>query len=197
MLVVDVEGTGLDFQKLSLLSIGAIDLNNPSNTFYEECRIWQGAHVDPESLKYNGFTIEEINDPTKKSEEEILKDFINWASILPDFTFAGQNVFFDYECLRQAAMRYHLNWPFAQRIIDVHSVCLAHMIKKGIIPPLQNHHSSLNSDAVCQYVGIPAEPKPHRTPLGGAKWEAEALSRLLYDKNLLEEFAQYSIPWIK
>ncbi len=197
MIIVDIESTALDPQKLSLLSIAAIDLREPASQFYAECQIWPGAHVDPESLKYNGFMESEITDPTKPTEKKILEDFILWAIKLSDDTFAGQNVFFDCDCLRQAALRYHLNWPFGQRIIDIHSVCLAHMLQRGITPPSVNQHSALNSDGICQYVGIPPEPKPHRTPLGGAKWEAEALNRLLYSAPLLEEFKQQPIPWLK
>ena len=43
------------------------------------------------------------------------------------------------------------------------------------------------------YVGLPPEPKPHHA-LTGAKVEAEALSRLLFGKILLKEFAHYEIP---
>jgi len=47
-----------------------------------------------------------------------------------------------------------------------------------------------------EYVGIPAEPKPHNA-LRGAKWEAEVFMRLLYNKNLFPEFKEFEIPWLK
>ena len=56
MIVVDVESSGVDAQKDSLVSVGAIDFDNPENRFYEECRIWDGAHVEKEALEINGFT---------------------------------------------------------------------------------------------------------------------------------------------
>ena len=43
MIVVDVETSGMDAYKHSLLSIGAVDFENPVERFYEECRIWDGA----------------------------------------------------------------------------------------------------------------------------------------------------------
>jgi hypothetical protein len=69
------------------------------------------------------------------------------------------------------------------------------MIKKGITPPVLNNRTDLNSDKIMNYVGIPAEPHPHNA-LNGAKVAGEAISRLLYDRNLLPEFKQFKIPWI-
>jgi hypothetical protein len=51
----------------------------------------------------------------------------------------------------------------------------------------------LSADTTLKYVGIPPEPKPHHA-LNGAKYEAEAFSRLIYGKNLLHEFAQFAVP---
>jgi len=53
--------------------------------------------------------------------------------------------------------------------------------------------SDLNSDFIMNYVGLPSEPKPHRA-INGARYEAEALSRLIYGRGLFEEFEGYAIP---
>ena len=97
------------------------------------------------------------------------------------------------EFIRNTAKRYHLDWNFAHRTIDLHSLCYMHMIKKGIAPPVVNNRTDLNSDTIMKYVGIIVEPHPHNA-LNGAKFEAEAISRLLYDKNLLPEFESYPLP---
>src|SRR4051812_32241086 len=65
MLVVDVEASGIDPQKHSIVSVGALDIANPTNRFYMECRVWEGAHIMPDALAVNGFTKEQITDPTK------------------------------------------------------------------------------------------------------------------------------------
>ena len=44
MIVLDTESTGLNPLTDSILSIGAIDLNDPTNQFYDECRIWDGGY---------------------------------------------------------------------------------------------------------------------------------------------------------
>jgi DNA polymerase III epsilon subunit-like protein len=197
MLVVDCEMSGLDPQKNSIVSIGAIDFDTPSRQMYEECRVWEGAHIEEEALAVNGFTREQILDSAKQSEADAVHKFITFADGMADTTIAGQNVFTDLYFLRAAAVRAgHTAWPFAHRIIDIHTMCFEHMIKRGVTPPVNplKHHSALNLDAVLNYCGIPEEPKPHNA-LTGAQCNAEVISRLLYDKKLLPEFEQFEIPW--
>ncbi|MEK7589816.1 MAG: 3'-5' exonuclease [Patescibacteria group bacterium] len=193
MIVVDIEASGVDYNKHSIVSIGALDFFNPQNRFYAECKIWHGAHLDKEALKINGFTEEEITDPTKKSETEIVREFIAWVTNIKDHTMAGQNVCFDRDFLQAAAHRGHLNWSFAHRIVDAHTLAYMHMIKRGITPPLKNNHTALSLDSELKYVGVPEEPKPHNA-LTGAMSHAEVISRLLYNKPLLDEFKDYPMP---
>ncbi len=196
MIIVDVETTGVDEVKHSILSVGAIDFEYPERQFYEECRAFDGAHIDDEGLAINGFTREQVGDKNKQTDEDLIKHFIAWAKEVAEQTFSGQNPSFDRDFLHRAADRYHLEWPFAFRTIDQHSVCFTHMIKRGVVPPVIKKHSGLNSNNIMEYVGIPTEPHPHNA-LNGAKVAAEALSRLLYDRNLLSEYKEYPIPWRK
>ncbi|MEK9176850.1 MAG: 3'-5' exonuclease [Patescibacteria group bacterium] len=196
MIVLDIEASGTDYAKHSIVSIGALDFDNPNNQFYDECRIWDGAHIEPSALEVNGFTAAEITDSSKKTEKELTKAFIAWATDLRDWTIAGQNPSFDRDFLRAAALRTHLDYPFPHRTLDTHSIAYAHMVVRGIMPPFdkEKHRSALNLDAVLEYVGIPAEPTPHNA-LTGALSHAEVLSRLLYGRQLLPEFEMYPIPW--
>lgn len=198
MLVVDVEASGTEHQKHSIVSIGALDPDDPDNRFYEECRIWEGAHVMDEALQVNGFTKEEITDPSKKSEGEIVRAFLEWSQHMNDRTLAGQNVSFDRDFLKAAGEREGLAWDLAHRTVDTHSLCWMHMVKSGKEVPIDPQHrrSALNLDAVLDYCGIPEEPQPHNA-LTGALSHAEVIFRLLYDKKLLPEFEQYEIPWLQ
>lgn len=198
MLVVDVEASGVNYEKCSIVSIGALDLAHPERQLYEECRIWDGAHIEEGALAVNGFTREQLISPAKQTEADLVHKFISFAEKSEDTTFAGQNVSFDRDFLRTAAVRAgHTAWPFAHRTIDTHTLCFMHMIKRGVFPPLDpiKRHSALNLDAVLNYCGIPDEPEPHNA-LTGAKSHAEVISRLLYDKKLLPEFDQFEIPWL-
>ncbi len=195
MIIVDVETTGVDPHKNSLVSIGAIDFNNPSNQFYAECRIWEGAHINDEALVINGYTKEQITDPSKKTEEQILAEFLDWMAPIVDHTIAGQNPFFDTSFIEAAAARYHKNISIAHRIIDLHTMTWFHMKSRGITPPIAHNRTDLNSDTIMAYVGIPAEPKPH-IALNGAKYETEAFSRLINDKSCFTEFEQFKVPFL-
>jgi len=189
--------TGLEPNLHSIVSIGAVDLTYPERQLYEECRAWDGAKIEDEALAVNGFTMEQVLDPAKQTEGEALQKFIAFAQTIDDITIAGQNVFTDQYFLLAAAKRAgHTAWPFAHRIIDIHTLCYEHMIKRGVTPPFnaEKKHTALNLDAVLNYCGIPEEPKPHNA-LTGAKCNAEVISRLLYGKKLLPEFEQYAIPW--
>lgn len=198
MLVVDVEGSGLDAEKNSILSVGALDLDHPEKQFYEECRAWDGAHIEEEALQVNGFSREQATDPAKQTEADVVHKFKAFAETVEERTLAGQNVSYDRDFLAAGAKRAgHTDWPFAHRTIDTHTLCYMHMVKRGLTPPTdpEKHHSKLNLDAVLNYCGIPDEPEPHNA-LTGAKSHAEVISRLLYDKKLLPEFDQYPIPWL-
>lgn len=197
MIVVDVESSGVSYEKNSIIAVGAIDIDNPSNRFYQECHIWDGAHINAEASAIHGMSDEQIRDKNKPSEADTVHAFIAWAMQLPERTLAGQNVSFDRDFLRAATERAgHTNWPFAHRTIDTHTLCYMHMVKAGHTPPIDpvHHRSALNLDAVLNYCGIPDEPDPHNA-LTGAMCHAEVIARLLYDKKLLPEFSQFEIPW--
>jgi DNA polymerase III epsilon subunit-like protein len=197
MLILDIEASGTNYEKHSIVSIGAVDFNDPTRRFYEECKIWDGAHVMDGALKVNGFTLEQINDATKQTEAELVSRFLKWTESLQDRTMTGQNISFDRDMLRAGAERAGLNWTLAYRSLDTHTMCWMHMIKAGFPAPIDVKHkrSSLNLDAVLAYCGIPEEPHPHNAQTG-ALCHAEVTARLLYDKKLLPEFEAFEIPWL-
>ncbi len=196
MIVIDVEASGTNYEKHSMVSLGALDFDNPDNRFYMECRIWDGAHIDDGALAVTGFTEAEITDSAKASEGELVRSFLEWSQHMGDRTLAGQNVSFDRDFVKAACGREKIAWDLAYRTIDTHTLCHMHMVKRGLVPPVNAEHrrSALDLDAVLNYCGIPSEPEPHNA-LTGALSHAEVISRLLYGKKLLPEFEQYDIPW--
>ncbi|MBI1968435.1 3'-5' exonuclease [Candidatus Woesearchaeota archaeon] len=193
MIVVDVETSGLDPQKNSILSIGAVEFHNPKNQFSVECRPFDGAEVSDGALRINGFTTESIFEPSKPTLELAIKKFLEWASCCLYKTLAGENPSFDKEFLQASAERYTVEWKLGRRTVDLHSISYAKHLELGKIPLLQNGISELRADATYSFVGIPEEPTPHNA-LNGAKWEAEAFSRLLYGCGLFKEFQTFPVP---
>lgn len=193
MIIVDVEATGVDERLCSLLSVGAVEFENPANTFYAECRAFPGAHVEKEALAIAGFKEADIADEKKKTDREVVLAFLAWMKTCKERTIAGQNPSFDRDFLEESAHRYHIDWPLAHRTIDLHSVAYYHMKMRGIEPPLKNNHSGLNLDRILRYVGLPTRNTKHNA-LEDAKLEAEAFSRLFYSRQLFEEYTQFRVP---
>jgi DNA polymerase III epsilon subunit-like protein len=227
MIVIDIEASGTDYKKHSIVAIGALDFDNPEHRFYQECRIWEAkdvrgtslgltetvceqcgakcpvsgqpqlrAHINAESLAISEYTEAQVTDPSKKPEGEVVRMFMEWTQQVADRTLAGQNVSFDRDYLKAACEREGLPWELAHRTIDTHSLCHMHMVKRGLVPPIDAQHrrSALNLDAIMNYCGIPDEPEPHNA-MTGALSHAEVISRLLYEKKLLPEFNQFEIPF--
>lgn len=197
MIVVDVETTGLDPQKSSIVSIGAVEFENPSNQFYQECRAWPGAVISDEALRVNGFTREQVTDTSKPTLIDTICKFLDWSETCKELTLAGHNVgYFDIRFLEESLKRAGPSvraWPFGHRTVDTHTLCYTDYLMQGIAPPLKYKRSDISLDGVLDYVGLPSEPKPHNA-LTGAKVCAEALSRIVYGKNLLPEYSQYYLP---
>src|SRR3989344_8742109 len=128
MIIVDLETSGADFKESSILSIGAVDFNNPDNTFYGECKIRENAKIDPKAMEVNGFTLEQINN-NPKSCEQLLKEFLNWALNIDDMTLAGHNVQFDFNFLVEGFKFYNVEWIFGWKMVDVQSIFYFNLLK--------------------------------------------------------------------
>jgi len=162
MIALDVESSGLDPDEASIVSIGAVDTEDPTNQFYDECRVWDGAEINDKALAVNGFTRQELLGETgsKKTEAELIRDFVAWATDrLKDRTFIAQNVTFDRDFVAAACKRAGIEFPFAHRTLDTHSLAWLHMVKRGISPPVENHRSAINLDYILNYCGLPGEKK--------------------------------------
>ena len=193
MIVVDIETTGLNPERNSIVSIGAVDFFNPENQFYGECKIWPGAQVDSLALEVNGFSIEEVTNPEKESLGDLLVRFFEWAGKIKFRILAGHNPWFDVSFLRSAAEKHRIPWIFPVRNIDLHSEGFTTHLKIGFNIPFNNNKPDITTDYIFSFTGIPTEPNPHNA-LTGAKMEAESFSRLIYGKSLLEEFSHLPIP---
>lgn len=155
---VDVETSGLDPQKSSILSIGAVNMNNSNDFFYEECRPWEGAEVHEGALKVNGFTEDQINN-FQLSEAEALERFFQWLKASP--VMVAHNASFDSGFITAAAARAQLSNPFSFRTIDIHSIVHTHIVQNGEIPP-----ERLSLNACLTYFDFPKEPDPHNALTG-------------------------------
>lgn len=197
MISLDVESSGLDPRAASIVSLGAVDTDDPTNQFYDECRVWDGADINDDALAVNGFTRAELctADGGRKTEAELITAFVAWATDRPrNRTLLAQNVPFDLGFVQAACARAGIQSPFAHRALDLHTLCWLHMTLNGTEPPTAKHRTAINLTAVLAYCGLPEEPSPHNA-LTGALCHAEAFSRMAYTKKLLPDFSTFDIPW--
>ncbi len=176
MLTVDVETCGLDPQRNSIVSIGAVDLST-GDEFYVENRIGPDVIVEEAAMAVNGFTEAQIRDPNKPDAGRAAEAFYRWAyAVSPnDLLLGGQQVgSFDIPFLKAAAYPLGLRWLFGYKSVDLHSVAYALW------------HRSMSLDSILRELGLEPEPKPHNA-LVGARLEAQALR--LIDKRIMDRAA--------
>lgn len=194
MIILDTETTGVDSRLNSLLSIGAIEFENPSNRFYAECHIFAGAHINQEALRITGFTHDQITDKAKMTDNELVLSFLEWAKTCKEITCVGENPSFDRDFIHETCKRYGIVFPLAYRTIDIHSLAYAHYLKQGREIPSKNNHSGLNLDSTLSLVGLGEIIRITHNALEDTLLEAEAFSRLIYNRKLLKEYERYEIP---
>mgnify|MGYP006266430047 CR=1 FL=1 len=168
ILVVDIETTGTDPQKHSIVSIGAVHPAS-SEEFYIECRMLPDREVMDAALMVNGFTREQCNDESKTTAQNAYFKFLTWAKYMhPKPLLAGQNIgSFDSKFLENLHnLTTNEKWPFGYRSIDLHSLSFA---VSG---------ESLTLDEAGISIGLGPEQKPHNA-LNGAKYSAMVLQAML------------------
>ncbi len=193
MIILDVETTGSDYKACSITQIAALEFERPENRFIADCRIWDGATIEPLAMSYNGYIMEELHDQKKKSDIDIVLEFLAWAKNVEEKTIVGENPAFDRDFMRFTLERNGKEWPLGFRTLDIHTISFLHHHERGVEIPHENGLSMLRLDATLNYVGLPEEQKPHKA-INGMLLEVEAFSRLVYGKNLLPEFAKSLLP---
>jgi len=181
MIVTDIESTGMDPKKNSIVSIGAVEFENPGNRFYGECKVEEGLEIDPVSLQINGFSLHEIMDPKKPTGNELLGKFFEWVKGIEERTLAGDNIWFDTGFMKEKSKKFGLKWPFQGKAVELHEVSL---LTEGVPWSL---------DLILRIIGIP-ERKGSHNALNDALLTAEAISRLALGKGRVKKYQKYPVP---
>lgn len=198
MIVVDLEMSGLDPKKCGIVEIGAIELENPANTFNQLARLDEDEIVInyPETGKtvYEilGKSEEDFRDPKLQNQEELLKNFFEWVKDIKEKIFVCQN-YLDLAFLIEKGRKY--NFPRINfRYLDLHTIAqIVHLKTKQKLKLSFDGWGEMGLKDSSIFCGLKDERKEH-TGIEDAKFEAEILNRLLFGKNLLPEYASAKIP---
>lgn len=182
ILVVDLETTGTDARKNSIIQFGAVWLSGAEGEIELDCRVWEGAEIHPRALEVNGCSESRCLNPSLMTESEALIQFFQWIAMQTGgldqpFMLAGLNPNFDRSFLMQAwirAGRSVKTFPIKHRTIDLHTLAVCYALATDCIIPSRG----LYTDEIYAVLDMPPEPRPH-TAITGARMEADALHKLL------------------
>ena len=181
---LDLETTGLDFDKHVVLDVGVVivDLNDMSDAYaYTACitcdaKDWDMA--DPKALKVNGFTKENHWQLSKKDYEvtDDLIDFFKKHEIVKGKAFfICQNPSFDrpffmqlmsQELMQELDLPYH--WlDLASMYWMKYYACFHPVPGPQCMYVDMAFEISLSKDSIAKHIGLPPEEKPHKA-LNGA-----------------------------
>jgi len=205
MIIIDIEASGSLDMKNGIWQIGAVEFENPKNTFLGESRIDDEDDVEEGALKVTGKTEEQLRDKSKQSQKELLQKFFQWVSKIENKTFVAHNTPFDYGYIVFKSKKYGLDVPFGFRTLDLHVFAVAKHFEIHKKLPMINGKSTFSLAKILEFCGIEdkrihlkegeviQEGSPHNG-LEDAKLEAECLSRILYGKIMFEEFREFAVP---
>lgn len=197
MIAIDLEMSGMDEINCGIIEIGAIEIENTSNTFHVNCRLEDNEKVInlpnlPKTVEETvGLTEEQMKDLSRTSQKEALEKFIEWLKTCNDNIFVCQN-FKDISFLTEKCKKYGLKFP-GYRFFDHHS--LAHTIYYQVNKEfkIKNKISEMGLTNIQKFCGI-EDTRTIHDALGDAKIVVECFSRLVYKKPALKEFSKFEIP---
>ena len=193
MIVVDIETSGLDFNKCGIWQIGALDLDNPGNTFLEESRIDEEDIIQDKALEIIGKIEGELRDKGKQSQKQLLENFFKWCESVKIKNCICENPQFDLGFIWVKARKFNLDNPIPYRAYDLHSIASLKYLQLNSKFLINEDHSDMGLTNTLNFCGIPDNRKEHNA-LEDCKLTAECFFRIVYGKGCLEEYEGFEIP---
>ena len=198
MISVDIECSGLDFDKCGIWQIGAVDLGT-GEEFLEESRIDDEDLVLVTSdskknvLEIIGKTEEELRDKNKQSQKEMIESFFNWVSKRKEDIFLCANPQFDIGFIWTKARKYNVPITFQFKAFDLHTLAQTKYFEVNDEFKFVDGKSKMGLKNVCKFCGLEDNRGAHNG-LEDARLTGECFYRLVYGKNLFKEFQDFEIP---
>ena len=152
VLIVDIETSGLNPQEHSILSIGAVQLDE--NLSITQQKYWLVKPLSPyyysqEALRINGF--ETFDFSQHEYAEHVIHKFhsiFGQQEAMP--ILCGWNVGFDQSFLKELYKIYKLQWPFDYHLLDLQSIARFRNdgMKTTLHSELKKHGKMLSHNAL-------------------------------------------------
>ena len=176
MLAIDIETTGTDPNKNSIVSVAAINTNNVNSFFTMKIKPFDGAEIHADALDVNGFTVHELNNSRVSQDyKEGLHAFHEWVVPTKETIMLGHNVHFDWLFLKTAFEKLGLDNPFSHRLVDIHSIAQFYFRSQG-----EEVLDKLSLDTILEKLGLEPEPKPH-CAFNGASCALAAYNKMVWN----------------
>ncbi|MDP2925887.1 MAG: 3'-5' exonuclease [Nanoarchaeota archaeon] len=193
MIVVDIETTGIDFNKCGIWQIGAFELENPLNIFFQDARIDEEDIVQESALKIIGKNEQELRNKELQSQKELIRNFFKWIENQKNRNCICQNPQFDLGFLSIRACRYGIKIPFEHRAFDLHSIGALRYMQVNGKTLIKDNQSNTSLSNILKFAGMSDNRKIHNA-LEDSKLTGECFFRLVYGKNLFPEYDKFQIP---
>ena len=168
MVVVDVETTGTEPQRPSMIEIAAVAWNG--SVFPPTFRPRPGCEIDLRACEVNGHWPRDL-DRLSGSYYDAIERFLEWCRSLEgilakpgSLMLAGWSVDFDRDFLEHALTHDLASAdrpPWQHRVYDAHTLSVAYLRTIGHQVP-----DRLYSHEACALLGVDPEPQPHRAANG-------------------------------
>ena len=161
--------------------------------------------IEEGALRATGKTEAELRDSHKLPQKQLIENFFDWTKSVRIKNCICQNPNFDWDFIVQKARKYGLKAPFHYRTFDLHSFAQARYIQLNGDFLFDGDHSKMDLPNILKFCGLDDKRikleegkivkvgRPHNA-LEDAKLTAEAFSRIVYGKSLLDEYSQYKLP---
>jgi len=204
MIVVDLEMSGMDYQKCGIIEIGAVDLDN-GREFFEEARLGEDFEViniseaEHTVLEVLGKTEEELRAKNKQNEKELLMHFFEWCKKTRVKNFICHHPHADVAFLEHRARIYGIKFPFkSYKVFDVHTVgqmAFLFLNKSFAFKDKDGEtQSAMGLGEVLKLAGMKDNRGTNHNALEDAKLTAEAFSRIVHGEGLFSKYADFLIP---
>ena len=167
--ITDVETTGLDVRRHEIIEIGLVVIDQKTFEIKDTLDIKVApSHIetsDPKSSLVTGYRPDHWGGAVSLKEA-----MTQYAAKTQGALFAAWNVAFDWQFIEEAFRATGVRNGMDYHLVDVPSIAWSLLRGKGL--------GTFRLEKVCEFLGIPPEPSPHRG-INGAMKAYEVLKRLL------------------